>query len=139
MKERQFGFGIIGAGTISDIHALAIRAITNAKLHGVYSINKNKSQVFADKNCCTSYDSLEQMLSIPEIDIVCICTPSGIHLDPALKCIEAGKHCVIEKPLEVTLEKCDRIIEAAYKAGVKTAVIFPSRFYKSSQTVKKSS
>jgi len=137
LTERQFGFGIIGAGTIADIHALAIKAITNAKLYGVYSITKNKSQAFADKHGCTSYDSLQEMLNIPEIDIVCICTPSGIHLDPAIKSIEAGKHCVIEKPLEVTLQKCDKIIEAAYKAGVKTAVIFPSRFYEGSKQIKK--
>jgi predicted dehydrogenase len=103
----------------------------------VYSINKSKSQAWADKNNCISYDSLEEMVKSPEIDIVCICTPSGIHLEPAIKCIEAGKHCVIEKPLEVTLEKCDRIIEASYKAGVKTAVIFPSRFYEASKQVKK--
>jgi predicted dehydrogenase len=77
------------------------------------------------------------MLNVPEIDIVCICTPSGIHLDPAIKSIQAGKHVVVEKPLEVTLEKCDAIIEAADKAGVKTAVIFPSRFYESSKQIKK--
>jgi UDP-N-acetyl-2-amino-2-deoxyglucuronate dehydrogenase len=136
LEERQFGFGIIGAGTISDIHALAINAIPNAKLYGVYSINKISSQAFADKNNCTAYDSLEELLGVPEIDIVCICTPSGIHADPAIKCIEAGKHCVIEKPLEVTLAKCDQIIEAADKAGVKTAVIFPSRFYEASKQVK---
>src|SRR3954469_16385444 len=137
MKERQFGFGIIGAGTISDIHALAIKSITNAKLYGVYSINKNKSQAFADKHNCTSYESIDEILKSSEIDIVCICTPSGIHLNPAIKCIEAGKHCVIEKPLEVTLEKCDKIIEAADKAGVKTAVIFPSRFAEASIALKK--
>jgi predicted dehydrogenase len=137
LKERQFGFGIIGAGTISDIHAMAIKAIDNAKLHGVYSINKNKSQAFADKNNCISYDTLDELVNRPEIDIICICTPSGIHLDPAIKSIHAGKHCVIEKPLEVTLEKCDAIIEAAYKAGVKTGVIFPSRFYESSKQIKK--
>ncbi len=137
MKERQFGFGIIGAGTISDIHARAIQSIANARLYGVYSINKNKSEAFARKNNCTAYETLEEMLRLPEIDIVCICTPSGIHLDPALKCIEAGKHCLIEKPLEITLEKCNRIIEAAYKAGVTTGVVFPSRFYEAAKQLKK--
>lgn len=136
MKERQFGFGIVGAGTISDVHALAINAISNAKLIGVYSINKNKSQAWADKNNCTSFDTMEAMLADANIDIICICTPSGIHLDPAIKSLQAGKHCVIEKPLEVTLEKCDEIIQASDKAGLKTAVIFPSRFYEASLQVK---
>jgi UDP-N-acetyl-2-amino-2-deoxyglucuronate dehydrogenase len=137
MQEKLFGFGIIGAGVISEVHAMAINSIENARLLGIYSINKNKSDVIASKYNCTAYNTLDEMLSHPEIDIVCICTPSGIHLDPAIKCIEAGKHCLVEKPLEVTLEKCDQIIEAAYKAGVKISVIFPSRFYEASKQLKK--
>jgi UDP-N-acetyl-2-amino-2-deoxyglucuronate dehydrogenase len=136
VKKRQFGFGIIGAGTISDIHARAIEAIPGAKLFGVYSINKNKSLAFAERHHCISYDSLDELVGNPAIDIVCICTPSGIHLDPSIRCIEAGKHCMIEKPLEVTLEKCDQVIEAGEKAGIKIGVIFPSRFYESSMQVK---
>ncbi len=134
--KKQFRFGIIGAGTISDIHAMAIKFIENAKLVGVYSINKYKSDAFALRNNCTAYNTLDELVNVPEIDIVCICTPSGIHLDPAIKSIEAGKHCLIEKPLEITLEKCDKIIEAAYKAGVKIAVVFPSRFYEASKQLK---
>lgn len=137
MEKRQFGFGIIGAGTISEIHAMAINAIENAKLVGVYSINKYKSDAFALKHHCKAFESLQELVEVSEIDIVCICTPSGIHLDPAIKSIEAGKHCLIEKPLEVTLDKCNQIIEAAAKAGVKVGVIFPSRFYANSKLIKK--
>src|SRR6185437_2867190 len=137
MIERQFGFGIIGAGVISGVHAMAINSIENARLWGIYSINKKGSDVVAGKYNCTAYDTLDEMLSHPQIDIICICTPSGIHLDPAIRCIEAGKHCLVEKPLEVTLEKCDQIIEAADKAGVKIGVIFPSRFYEASRQLKK--
>ncbi|MEO9021008.1 MAG: Gfo/Idh/MocA family oxidoreductase [Ginsengibacter sp.] len=136
MNEKRFGFGIVGAGMISHFHARAIAAIKNAVLVGVYNINKDKSDQFAGKHHCIAYTALEEMLSNPEIDIVCICTPSGIHLDPALKSIKAGKHCLIEKPLEVTLERCDRIIEAAKKKGVRVGVIFPSRFYENSKQLK---
>jgi UDP-N-acetyl-2-amino-2-deoxyglucuronate dehydrogenase len=138
MEKRHFGFGIVGAGMISHFHARAITEIANASLIGVYSINKNKSDDFARQHSCAVYDTLEEMLNVPEIDIVCICTPSGIHLEPAIKSIEAGKHCLIEKPLEITVERCDKIIEAARKAGVKTGVIFPSRFYEASRQLKKS-
>ena len=96
MGKKHFGFGIVGAGMISHFHAKAIAAIANASLIGVYSINKNKSDEFASQHNCTAYDTLDEMVSLPEIDIVCICTPSGIHLDPAFKIIEAGKHCLIE-------------------------------------------
>ncbi|MGH2565192.1 MAG: Gfo/Idh/MocA family protein, partial [Ginsengibacter sp.] len=137
MGKKRFGFGIVGAGMISNFHAKAIGAIKNASLAGVYSINKNKSVQFASRHHCTSFDTLDEMLSIPEIEIVCICTPSGMHLDPAIGCIKAGKHCLIEKPMEVTLERCDQIIEAAYNAGVKIGVIFPSRFYENSKQLKR--
>ena len=137
MEKEHFGFGIVGAGMIAHVHAQAIAQIKKAKLIGIYSINKIKSEPFAEKHTCTAFDTLEEMLAHPEIDIVCICTPSGIHLEPALKSIDAGKHCLIEKPLEVTLERCDRIIDAAKKAGVKVGVIFPSRFYECSKKLKK--
>ncbi|HLO80862.1 MAG TPA: Gfo/Idh/MocA family oxidoreductase [Chitinophagaceae bacterium] len=134
--KQEFGFGIIGTGLISHIHALAIEAIPGAHLRGVYNIHKEKADHFAAKYGCKAYSTLDDMLASPDIDIACICTPSGLHLEPALKCIEAGKHCLIEKPLEVTLEKCDQIIEAAQKADVKTGVIFPSRFYEASVQMK---
>lgn len=136
VAKKEFGFGIIGAGSISDVHARAIQSIENARLWGVYSINKPKADALASKYDCAAYSTLEELLGNPKIDIVCICTPSGIHLEPALKSLEAGKHCLIEKPLEVTLEKCDQIIAAANKFGLKTGVIFPSRFYEASMQLK---
>ena len=58
------------------------------------------------------YDDLEKMLAIPGLDVVCICTPSGAHLEPAVQAAHAGKHVVVEKPLEITLARCDAIIDA---------------------------
>src|SRR5687768_10549232 len=103
MAKKQFGFGIIGAGMISHFHARAIAEIPNATLVGVYSIVREKSDDFARRHNCTAYDTLEEMLRAGDIDIVCVCTPSGAHLEPAIESIKAGKHCLIEKPLEVTL------------------------------------
>ncbi len=138
MEKKNFGFGIVGAGMIAHFHAKAIAELANGRLIGIYSVNKPKSDAFASEHNCAAYDTLEHMLAVPEIDIVCICTPSGIHLEPALKSIEAGKHCLIEKPLEITVERCDEIIAAARKAGVKVGVIFPSRFYEASRLFKES-
>ena len=138
MESKKFGFGIIGAGMISHFHARAIAEIKNAQLLGIYSTNKAKSDQFAEKHHCTAFPTLEEMLSKTEIDIICLCTPSGIHLEPAISSIEAGKHCIIEKPLEITVERCNEIIEAARKAGVIVGVIFPSRFYEASRQLKKS-
>lgn len=134
--KKQFGFGLVGTGVISHFHARAIAEIENAHLKGVYNHKAKKAESFSKEHGGKVYDTIEEMLSNPEIDIVSICTPSGLHLEPALQCIEAGKHCLIEKPLEVTVERCDRIINAAKTAGVKVAVVFPSRFYEVNQKLK---
>lgn len=134
--EKTYGFGIIGAGMIASVHARALREIPGTTLVGVYSTTPQKREAFAAKENCRAFNRLEEMLADPAIDIVCICTPSGAHQDPALACIAAGKHCLIEKPLEVTLEKCDRIIAAAEEKGVKVAVVFPSRFYEQAMLLK---
>jgi UDP-N-acetyl-2-amino-2-deoxyglucuronate dehydrogenase len=138
MESKSFGFGIVGAGMIAHFHARAIAEIKNARLLGIYSTNEIKLNEFAAKYKCTAYNTLDKMLSQADIDIVCICTPSGIHLEPAIASIQAGKHCLIEKPLEVTVERCDKIIKAACNAGVTMGVIFPSRFSEASRQLKKS-
>jgi UDP-N-acetyl-2-amino-2-deoxyglucuronate dehydrogenase len=127
--QKRYGFGIIGAGMIAHVHARAIKEIEKADLIGVFSTTKSKREAFAAKESCTAYNSLEDMLADERIQVVCICTPSGAHQDPALACLNAGKHCMVEKPLEVTLEKCDRIISKAKEKDLKLGVIFPSRFY----------
>ena len=135
--QQKHGFGIIGAGMIAHVHARAIKEIANAELVGVYSTTKTKRDAFAEKESCTAYDSLEEMLADDRITIVCICTPSGAHQDPTLACLNAVKHCMVEKPLEVTLEKCNRMIQRAEEKGLKLGVIFPSRFYDHALHLKK--
>jgi predicted dehydrogenase len=136
MKNDVIGFAIVGTGAIAGIHAQAIQAIANATLLGVYSLTKSKAETFAQENNCLSFGSLEDLLKIEGLDIVCICTPSGAHLEPALQAIQAGKHCLIEKPLEVTLERCDELIAAAKAKNVRVSVVFPTRFYPASTQLK---
>lgn len=137
MNSKTVGFGIIGTGAIAGIHAQAIKAIKNAKLLGAYSLTAEKVNDFAAQYNCGAYQSLDELLNTDGLDIVCICTPSGVHLEPALKAIAAGKHCLIEKPIEVTLAKTDQIIAAARVKNVTVAVVFPTRFYPGSQDLKK--
>jgi predicted dehydrogenase len=77
------------------------------------------------------------MLADPEVQIVTIGTPSGAHLEPAVAASRAGKHVIVEKPLEITLRRCDRIIDACRKHRVKLSTIFPSRFHESSIDIKR--
>ncbi len=76
------------------------------------------------------------MLARDDIQVVTICSPSGAHMEPTIAAAKAGKHVIVEKPLDVTLERCDAMIRACEEAGVKLATIFPSRFHRSSQLIK---
>jgi UDP-N-acetyl-2-amino-2-deoxyglucuronate dehydrogenase len=72
-----------------------------------------------------------------DVDVVCICTPSGAHAELAVAAAAAGKHLVVEKPLDVTLERVDRILDAAQQHGVKLTCIFPLRFMEGAAQARK--
>ncbi|MEC8893422.1 MAG: Gfo/Idh/MocA family oxidoreductase [Candidatus Poribacteria bacterium] len=133
---KTYGFGIIGCGMISDFHSAAIADIKNGKLVAVSSRKAENSQRLVDRYSIQAYSDYNEMLNRDDIDIVCVCTPSGAHMEPAVAAAEAGKHVIIEKPLEITLERCDAIIESCEKANVRLCAIFNSRFSDASQLVK---
>lgn len=130
------GFGIIGCGMIANFHAKAIADIEGASLAACYNRTADKAVQLSEKFGGKVYTDLEQMLRDPAVDVVTICTPSGAHMEPCLAAAAAGKHVIVEKPLEVTLDRCDRMIQACEQAGVQLATIFPSRFHRSSQLMK---
>jgi UDP-N-acetyl-2-amino-2-deoxyglucuronate dehydrogenase len=131
------GFGIVGCGMISNFHAQAIADVRGAKLQACFDTRADAAEKFAAANGCQAYTDLDKMLADPKVAIVTVATPSGAHMEPAVAAARAGKHVIVEKPLEITLKKCDRIIEACAKAGVQCGAIFPSRFHDSSVKLKK--
>lgn len=121
-------FGIIGTGMIANFHAKAINAMEDATLHSVYNHHSRKAGKFAAANRCNSLATLEAFLADPELDIVTIATPSGTHMDLTLAALNAGKHTLCEKPLEISPERIDRLIDAARKNKVTLAAILNRRF-----------
>jgi predicted dehydrogenase len=130
------GFAILGTGMIANFHARGIADCPGAKLIACHSRNPTKSQAFAEQHQCRYVEKLEDLLENPEVQVVTICTPSGAHLEPAVAAAKAGKHVIVEKPLEVTLKRCDQIIDACRTAGVTLGVTFQSRFHRSAQLMK---
>ena len=122
------GFGLVGCGMISNFHAKAIEKIRGAKLVACFDMFPASADKFAKANKCKAYHKLEDMLADPDVHIVNICTPSGAHMEPAVQAANAGKHVMVEKPLEITLKRCDKIIDACKKNKVKLGAIMPSRF-----------
>jgi predicted dehydrogenase len=77
---------------------------------------------------CFLTDDLPTALARPDVQVVIVATPSGAHLEPAVAAAAVGKHVVVEKPLEISVARCDRIIDACDQHKVKLCTIFPSRF-----------
>ena len=128
MAKETLGIGIWGTGMIAEFHAQALSEIPNAKLIAAHNRSAEKGKAFAVKHRIAYAETPEALLSNPAIHAICLCTPSGDHLGPALACAQAGKHIIVEKPLEVTLARCDEMIAASKKAGVQIGGILPRRF-----------
>lgn len=100
----------------------------NARLAAVYGNRLDRAQAFAAEYGAHAYDDYAAMLADPCVDAVCVLTPSGTHAKLGVAAAEAGKHVVVEKPIDVTLEGADRLIEACRRAGVKLCVISQHRY-----------
>lgn len=131
------GFGIVGCGMIANFHAKAIENIRGARIAACFDTFTASADRFAEANGCKAYHKIDEMLADPDVDVVTICTPSGAHRDPAVAAANAGKHVVVEKPLEITLKRCDAIINACRKNNVKLCTILPSRFSPANRELKK--
>ena len=136
-KKGGYGFGIVGCGMIADFHARAIEAMKGGHLTCVYSRNKANADRVAGAYNCIAYQDYKAFLAHPGLDLVAIATPSGAHLEPCLQAAGAGKHIICEKPLEVTLERVDRMIRACDANKVMLAGIFPRRFSEATAVFKK--
>lgn len=135
--SRQVGFAITGCGMIAGVHAGAIAASNGGRLVGVHSRSADRARAFAEKHDAVVHTTdLAALLAHPEVDAVCVTTPSGAHLDPAVAAASAGKHVVVEKPLEVTVARAAGLVRACEENGVRLAAIFQARFGPGARAVK---
>lgn len=136
MSKKTYKFGVVGTGMISEFHAQAFAAMEGAELVAAFDRSSERVESFAKKYSCTSYSDLDSFLAHEDLDIVTICTPSGSHLDPALAAARAGKHLIVEKPLDVTVAKIDEMQRVCKENGVQLISILPRRFYGSTRVLK---
>jgi UDP-N-acetyl-2-amino-2-deoxyglucuronate dehydrogenase len=132
------GFGIIGCGNIAPIHAESICHIPEARLVAVSDVVEENARKLAEKYSADAYyTDFRKMLERDDIQAVSLCVPSGMRAEMGEACAQAGKHVLAEKPLEVTTERIDRLVESTRKAGVKLGCIFQYRFAEGPEYVKK--
>lgn len=134
--DERVGIAIVGCGMISEFQARAIGDLPDARVAGFHDAVRDLAERRASEYGARAYATLEDLLRDPDVHAVSICTPSGAHLEPAVAAAEAGKHVMVEKPIEVTVERADLLIAACRKAGVILGAIFPRRFLDASRVVK---
>jgi UDP-N-acetyl-2-amino-2-deoxyglucuronate dehydrogenase len=119
---------IIGAGNIGHVHVQAIAHVDDAQVTVVCDEVEPSGRALAQACGAEWTPSYEQAVTRADVDVVSVCTPSGTHAEIAVAAARAGKHLLVEKPIDVTLPRVDQIIGAAREAGVKLACVFPYRF-----------
>jgi UDP-N-acetyl-2-amino-2-deoxyglucuronate dehydrogenase len=138
MSIPPLGFAIVGTGMIAGYHAQAIQQTPGARLVGVVSRSSDKGRAFAERHGIAVVSAtVQEMAARSDVHVLNVTTPSGAHLEPALISIRAGKHVIVEKPLETTPERVDQVLSAARERRVKVAGIFQGRFGAGAQHVKR--
>ena len=119
--------GILGGGNISDTHARAAAAIPGVQVVACHGGNRERTEKLAAQHDATAYDTLEGFLDHRPMEIVAIGSPSGLHAQQGIAAAQRGLHVLSEKPLDITTERADALIEACARAGVKLGVFFQDR------------
>ena len=125
--SNSFKFGLVGCGRIAQRHAEHISKI--GKLSAVCDTDRFKATALSEKYGAAAFESLEVMLSAsPDLDIVSICTPNGLHAEHSIKAFKAGVHVLCEKPMALSVKDCSAMIQAAEKANRRLFIVKQNRF-----------
>ena len=118
--------GLVGAGNISGTHARAAVA-AGLRIAGVHGGDHHKARELADRHGAPAFQTLDALLAHPPIECVLIGSPSGLHASHAMAAVQAGKHVLVEKPLDIATPRIDRLIDEVDRAGVTLGVFFQDR------------
>lgn len=121
-------FAIIGCGHITMRHAESLQALPNAELVAVCDTDEERVNKFAHSYGARAYTDYHDMLACSDIDVVTICVPSGLHTAIGQDVARAGKHVLVEKPIALTLEDADALIDTCKLQGVQLGVVLQNRF-----------
>ncbi len=129
MVDRSFGLGIIGTGMGATPHAAALNDLRGrVDVRGVFSRTAEKRAAFAEKHGFPVADSLEALLDDPGVDGLLIITPPNARRGLVDAAVRAGKHILMEKPVERTLAAASDIVATCERAGVTLGIVFQQRF-----------
>ena len=132
----EIGFGIVGCGMIASFAARAVSEISGARLVATFSRNGSRAESVAEPYDATAYTDFDAFLDRQDLDAIYVSTPSGTHADYTIPAAKAGKHVIVEKPIDITLQRARAMAQACDEVGVKLGVISQSRFSEGSRILK---
>jgi UDP-N-acetyl-2-amino-2-deoxyglucuronate dehydrogenase len=122
-----FKFGIVGCGRIGQRHAEHI--VNVGILSAVCDTDKTKAKTLAEKYGVPWFTSEEEMLvGRPDMDVISVCTPNGLHAEHSITALKAGKHVLCEKPMAISVKDCSAMIQAAERANKRLFIVKQNRF-----------
>lgn len=119
---------VVGVGFMGVQHVQAYARNLAAKLEAVVDVREERARQVAQRFGVQAFADTQEMLEKSDVQAVSICTDDERHVEPALACLAAGKHVLLEKPIAATVEDADKIIRAAEQAGVKFLIGHIVRF-----------
>ncbi len=128
-------FAIVGFGHIGKRHAEMIARNSDAELIAICDTNSDVLQSHSEAKTYSDYQALLQN-ERSNIDVVCICTPNGLHAEMSNKAIQAGYHVLIEKPLGLSKKNCEEVIYNAFNEDKQVFCVMQNRYSPPSQWLK---
>ncbi len=125
---KRLNFAIVGCGSISKTHIIALSKIPRAKIYAVCDKSEERAKAVAEATGAKSYTNLDDMLDNREIDVALILTASGMHAELGIKAAKAKKNVIVEKPIDISVEKARELIQVCDDNSVSLSCISQHRY-----------
>ncbi|MGI6739472.1 MAG: Gfo/Idh/MocA family protein [Christensenellales bacterium] len=136
MNNRRIRTALVGCGKVADFHALAYAGLENSEFVACCDSDIERARSFAEKYNIKAYDNTSKMIRDSKVEMLSICTPHPLHASIAVEAANEKCNVLVEKPLAVSLDDCNKIIQAGEQNQVKIGMIAQRRFYRPCMRIK---
>jgi UDP-N-acetyl-2-amino-2-deoxyglucuronate dehydrogenase len=136
-SKNRFRLALVGCGRISRNHFDAIARIDGLELSAVCDSAADRARAAGEERGVEAFTNYAEMIQSVDADVITVCTPSGLHAAQGIAAAKAGKHVITEKPMAITLEQADGLVQACDSAGVRLFVVKQNRLNPSVQLLKR--
>ncbi len=133
--QKNLRFAILGCGRIANRHAEHISNF--GELIGVCDVDSSKAEKLAKSYDCVQYDDYSTMLEKCNADVICVCTPNGLHCEHSTAALRSGFHVLCEKPMALNVDDCGKMIDQSLKSNRMLFIVKQNRFNPPVAAVKK--